>query len=144
MAKYRAVYKNEAGATFSAPVEKRSDGTWVMHSSDGLQLPIDFHFTDDHAGPLIFSHYREEPEPADLRLHIDRLPGESSLGALQRAYAEKEIVEQRKHRQAARAEAQNDIPDPVKVQAARDLNNQMAHNKKPNGRGVGLVIGEKE
>jgi hypothetical protein len=136
---YQAVYKNEQGATFSALVEKQSDGSWIMHSSDGLQLPITSQFNDDHAGPLFFSHYREDPEPVDLRLHIDRLPGESSFGALQRAYAEKEIVAQRKHREAARAEGQKVIPDPVKVQQARDLNTQLARTMRPRGKGQYLV-----
>lgn len=143
MAKYRAVFKDSNGATFSAPVEKQTDGSWIMHTSDGLQLPINSEFHDDHAGPLIFSHYREEPEPEDLRLHIDRLPGESSFGALQRAYAEKEIVEQRNQRQAARTEIQNVLPDPAKTAQARNINEEFARLKRPNGRGVGLVIGEK-
>src|SRR5258706_15165027 len=108
---YRVVYQNEAGATFSAPVELR-DGTWVMHTSDGLQLPINFHFTDDEAGPLTFLRYTEQPEPVDLRLHLpDKIGTESSFQQLQRAYVEQEVVAQRKHREQARAEAQNVPPD---------------------------------
>lgn len=139
--KFRAVYKDVRGATFSAPVEKMPDGSWVMHTSNGEQLPITVTFTDDNAGPLNFSHYREEPKPADLRLHIDRLPGESNLGALQRAYAEKEIVAQRKHRQAARTEIQNILPDPAKVQAAKDLNAQILRERRPH-RGPAIIKGD--
>jgi hypothetical protein len=120
---FRAVFRDDKGAaTYSARVELR-DGAWVMETSDGFQ-PITFYFDDDDAGRLTFSHYREEPGPTDQRLHISRMPGESSFAAMQRAYAEREIVEQRKQRQAARAEIQNALPDPAKIQQARDLNNQ--------------------
>ena len=69
MAKFRAVYRDAKGATFSSHVEVR-DGAWVMLTSEGPQ-PIGYHFDDDAAGRLTFVHYREEPEPVDLRLHID-------------------------------------------------------------------------
>lgn len=134
MAKYRAVYRSETGATFSAPVEKVGEG-WVMHTSDGQQLPIHLTFTDDAAGQLTFVEYREEPEPEDLRLHLpDRIGTENSLQQLQRAYAEKEVVAQRKQRQAARMEIQNVASDAAKVAAARDLNNQHAALKNRHGR----------
>src|ERR1700688_3984098 len=100
----RAVYQDETGATFSCPVELH-DGNWALVTSDGHK-PITFYFDDDAAGRLTFVEYREEVPKEDSRLHINRMPGESSFGALQRAYAEKEIVEQRKHRQAARQEMQ--------------------------------------
>src|ERR1700676_1293035 len=100
----RAVYRDNRGAAYSCPVETH-DGKWGMVTSEGHQ-PITHYFDDDVAGRLTFVQYRGEP---DLRLHISRMPGESSLGALQRAYAEKEIVAKRRHRQAARQKIQ-DVP----------------------------------
>ena len=136
MAMYQAVYKNAQGGTFSAPVEKLSDGTWVMHTSDGLQLPIHLTFNDDHAGPLIFSHYREEPEPEDLRLHVEpRQPGQSSFRQLQEARAA-HINQERKMREEARARAQQTVVNPAKAQAAKDLNAQILRERRPH-RGKG-------
>ncbi len=137
----RAVYRDEKGARFSCPVEKRDD-KWMMLTSDGLLTDITYHFQDDAAGALTFSHYREDPKPQDSRLHINRMPGESSFGALQRAYAEKEIVEQRKHRLAARQEMQDVPADPVEVANARAANNYAAAVKRPRGGGVGLIVKE--
>src|SRR5258708_38967369 len=117
----RAVYRDERGATYSCPVEIH-DGKWAMLTSEGLQ-PITHHFHDDVGGLLTFVKYRDEPNAEDPRLQINRLPGESSFGALQRAYAENEIVEERKQRQAARSEIQNVAPDPSKGAAARAINN---------------------
>lgn len=134
MTKYRAVYRDAKRASFSAPVEKLSDGSWVMHTSDGLQLPIDFHFTDDAAGVLTFDSYREEPEPVDLRLHLpEKIGTESSFQQLQRAYVEKEVIAQRQHRQAARASAQQTFINPAKIEAARQINNQYAALKNRHG-----------
>src|SRR5258706_5588579 len=133
MAKYRAVYKNEAGATFSAPVERQSDGTWVMHSSDGLQLPINLEFNDDHAGRLTFSHYRDETPPEDLRLHLpERIGTESSFQQLQRANAAR-INEERKPREEARARAQETSVNPAKVAEARAINQGYASIRNRHG-----------
>lgn len=133
--KVRAVYRNKKGATFSAPIEKHGD-TWIMQTSDG-PVPIAHTFQDDVGGLLTFVEYRQE---VDTRLHIDRLPGESSFGALKRAYAEKEIAEQRKQRQVARTQIQDVPPDPAKIAAARELNNEIAKTMKPRGGGAGLVV----
>jgi hypothetical protein len=138
----RAVYKDGEGKTYSCPVEIHG-GKWQMKTSEGYQ-DITSNFQDDAAGRLNFDCYREETEPADSRLHINRLPGESSFGALQRAYAEKEIVEQRRQRQAARSEIQNVPVDPAKVAAAREINTQIAQAMRPHGNGQGLLIGKKE
>ena len=134
MTKYRAVYRNESSsATFSAPVEKTPDGSWVMHSADGQQLPIHLTFNDDAAGTLVFSHYREDPEPEDLRLHVEpRQPGQSSFRQLQEARAA-HVDQERKARGEARAHVQNVLPDPAKVAQARDLNNQYAALKNRHG-----------
>ena len=137
---FRAIYKDAQGRTYSCPVEVH-DGQWMLVTTSRL-APITHTLDNEEFGIITFDSYREEP--ADLRLHIDRLPGESSFGALRRAYAEKEIAEQRKHRKAARTEAQNVLPDPAKVAQARHINAEFAKLKRPNGRGVGLVIGEKE
>ena len=138
MAKYRAMYRNEKGATFSAPVEKQTDGTWTMFTSEGPQ-PISYTFQDDVGGLLTFVEYREEP---DTRLHIDRLPGESSFGALKRAYAETEIAAQRQHRQAALQKINNDSAarELSRVAAARDINAQFAARLKPRGGGTSEAI----
>jgi hypothetical protein len=134
MANYRAVFQDEkSSATYSAKVELR-DGVWLMETSDGFQL-ITLHFDDDEAGRLTFSHYREEPEPVDLRLHLpERIGTESSFQQLQRAYVEKEIIAQRKHRQAARTEIQNvSPPDPAQVAAARRINQEYGALKNRHG-----------
>src|SRR6266478_7069977 len=57
----------------------------------------------------------------DSRLHVERLPGESGFAAMQRAYAEQEIAIQRKHREAARAEINNQPPDAAKVARAESV-----------------------
>jgi len=134
----RAVYRDKEGRTYSCPVAVH-EGQWQMQTSAGFQ-PITFYFDDDVAGRLTFVNYRKEPIAEDSRLHISRLPGESNFGALQRAYAEKEIVEQRKQRQAARSQIQNIPLDPTRVAAARDLNNESAKTMRPRGGGVGLSI----
>ena len=122
--KVRAVYRNKKGATFSAPVEKQSDGTWTMLTSEG-PTKITSNFQDDVGGSLTFVEYREEP---DTRLHIDRLPGESSFGALKHAYAEKEIAYQRQQRQAALQKINSDSAahELSRVAAAGDINAQFA------------------
>ena len=136
--KVRAVYRNEKGATFSAPVEKQSDGTWTMLTSDG-PTPITHTFRDDVGGSLTFVEYREEP---DTRLHIDLLPGESSFGALKRAYAEKEIAYQRQQRQAALQNINNDSAahELKRFASARDINAQFAQAKKPRGSGTSEAV----
>ena len=135
MAELRAVYKDQQGAMYSCPVEIH-DNKWVMRTSEGIQ-PISFYFQDDVAGRLTFFEYRESQ--TDSRLHINRLPGESSFGALQRAYAEQRLAEERKHRQAGRAEINNQPPDPAKVAAAREINTQIAQTMRPRGKGQYLV-----
>ena len=135
--KFRAVYRNKKGATFSAPVEKHGDA-WIMQTSDG-PVPIAHTFQDVVGGLLTFVEYREEP---DTRLHIDRLPGESSFGALKRAYAEKEIAYQRQRRQAALQTINNDSAarELNRIAAARDTNAQFAKAKKPRGGGTSEAI----
>ena len=131
--KFRAVYRNKKGATFSAPVEKHGDA-WIMQTSDG-PVPIAYTFQDDVGGLLTFVEYRQE---TDTRLHIDRLPGESSFGALKRAYAEKEIAVQRQQRQAALQKINNDSAarELNRIAAARDINAQFAARLKPRGGGT--------
>ena len=135
--KVRAVYRNKKGATFSAPVEKHGDA-WIMQTSDG-PAPITYNFQDDAAGPLTFVEYREEP---DTRLHIDRLPGENSFGALKRAYAEKEIAYQRQQRQATLQTINNDSAahELNRIAAARDVNAQFAQTRKPRGSGTSEAV----
>lgn len=136
---FRAVYKDQHGASYSCPVEI-NQGKWVMETSDGLQ-PITHLFDDDVAGRLTFDSYREEAETA-LQLP-PRLPGESSFRQLQRANVTR-IEEERQNRLLARTEAQNNPVDPAKIAAARENNNQIAHAMRPHGRGQGLFIGKKE
>ncbi len=126
----RAVYKNEHGATFSCPVEVR-DGAWVMLTSDGPQ-PIGYYFDDDAAGRLVFSHYREEPESADSRIHVER---GSSWADHKQAFAEQKLAVERKHREEARAEINNQQPDAGKVQQAREINTEIAQRMRPRGKG---------
>ena len=124
---WRAVYTDKKGATYSCPIELHGE-KWLMRTSEGLE-EITAEFRDDIAGALTFLEYREENDP---RLHVERLPGESSLGALQRAYAEKVVIQERKDRQQARTEIQNaNMPDPQKVQAARNANNYAASQMRP-------------
>ena len=141
MKKMRAVYQDERGATYSCPVVL-NENTWMLQTSEGLQ-PITFYFDDDIGGRLTFVEYRKEPPAEDSRLHINRMVGESSFGALQRAYAEQKLAVERKHREAGRAEINNQPADPHKVQAARELNAQILHQRRPRGPGVGLVIENK-
>lgn len=62
----------------------------------------------------------------DSRLHIEpKLGTESSFLQLQRANATR-INEERRNREAARAEAQQVNVDPAKVAAARQINNEYA------------------
>jgi hypothetical protein len=134
MAELRAVYKDKTGATYSCPVVLNKN-QWMMVTSDGPQ-PITFYFEDDIAGRLTFDCYREEE---DSRLHIEpRQPGQSSFRQLQEANAVR-VNAERKQREVARAEVQNDAAQAVDPNA-RDLNNQLALAKKPRGNGVGLVI----
>jgi hypothetical protein len=131
---FRVVYRDGRGATFSAPVEKLPDGSWIMHSADGQQLPIHLTFNDDQAGSLTFVEYREEPEPADLRLHLpERIGTENSFQQLQRAYVQQEIVGQRKQRQEARTLAQQSSVNPAKVEAARQINAEYASLRNRHG-----------
>ena len=133
----KAIYRDAAGNQFSCPVVK-NDGAWNMVTSEGPQ-PITYDFQDDVGGILTFVEYRETE---DLRLHIDRLPGESSFGALQRTYAEKVVAQQRRDRQQARTEIQNtNIPDAQKVQAARNANNYAANRMRPR-RGPAVIKGD--
>jgi len=133
----RAVYKDEHGATFSCPVELH-ENKWMMLTSEGFQA-ITHEFKDDVAGTLTFVEYREQK---DSRLHVERLPGESGFAAMQRAYAEQEIATQRKHREAARAEINNQPPDAAKVARAegvRQLNAQTLRQMRPRGGGAYII-----
>ena len=137
MENYSAVYRDQQGRTYSCPVVKK-DGAWAMVTSDGHQ-PITHEFQDDVAGMLTFVEYRAEP---DSRLRVQRLPGESGFAALQRAYAEQEIATQRKHREAARTEVNNQPPDAAKVaraESVRQLNAQTLRQMRPRG-GGGFIV----
>jgi len=129
---FRAVYKDQQGHTYSCPVEVR-DGVWAMLTSDGPQ-PIGYTFQDDVGGLLTFLEYREEPEPEDLRLHIEpRQPGQSSFRQLPEARAA-HINQERKAREEARARAQEISVNPTKVEAARQINNGYAALRNRHGR----------
>jgi len=119
---YRAVYKDLQDRTYSCPAVKTED-RWMMMTSDGL-TEITHTFQDDIGGLLTFLEYREDPEPEDLRLHIEpRQPGQSSFRQLQEARAA-HINQERKAREEARARAQEISVNPTKVEAARQINNQ--------------------
>lgn len=134
--KLRAVYRDQQGRTYSCPVEVH-DNRWMILTSEGFQ-EIGYHFQDDIAGSLTFLECREE---TDSRIHVERGSGwaEHKL-----AYAQQRLAEERKNRDRARSEMNNQQPDPARVAQARELAAQILHARKPNGRGVGLVIGEKE
>jgi hypothetical protein len=122
---FRAVYKDTEGRTYSCPVEIH-EGQWMLVVASGF-APITHILDNEEYGEVIFHSYREEPEPEDLRLYLpERIGTESSFQQLQRAYAEKEIVAQRKHREAARVQAQETFTNPAKVEAARHINNEFA------------------
>jgi len=84
-------------------------------------------------------------QESDSRLHVERLPGESGFAAMQRAYAEQEIATQRKHREAARTEMNNQPPDAAKVaraESVRQLNAQTLRQMRPRGGGQFIVKGD--
>ena len=133
----RAIYRDAAGNQFSCLVVQ-NNGVWEMVTSDGSQ-PITHEFQDDIAGTLTFVEYREQK---DSRLHVERLSGESGFAAMQRAYAEQEIATQRKHREAARAEMNNQPPDAAKVaraESVRQLNAQTLRQMRPRGGGAYII-----
>ncbi len=135
----KAVYQDQAGNRYSCPVEIH-DGKWMMLTSEGFQ-PITHDFQDDVGGLLTFVEYREE-KTQDSRLHVERLPGESGFGAMQRTFAEKVVAQQRRHRQQARTEIQNtNMPDPQKMQAVRNANNYAAERMRPQ-RGPAVIKGD--
>jgi hypothetical protein len=135
---FRAIYKDAQGRTYSCPVEIH-DGQWMLVTTSGL-APITHSLDIQEYGIVTFDSYREE---VDTRLHIEpRQPGQSSFRQLQEARAA-HIDAERKQREQARLEIQNVPPDAAKVAQARSVNEQFARLKRPNGRGVGLVIGEK-
>ena len=133
----RAVYRDNQGRAYSAPLELHGD-QWLMRTSDGLLQPIEYSFKDDKAGRLTFSHYREDQsaEP-DAKLHLlPRQPGESRFAQLQRTVGMNEMQ--------ARAERQQAIHDQVEqadAQAAdkarqargqaRAVNTQLAQRSSP-------------
>jgi hypothetical protein len=134
---FRAVYKDAQGRTYSCPVEIH-DGKWMLVTASGFS-PITHTLDNEEYGDVTFDSYREV-EPEDLRLHLpDRIGTENSFQQLQRGFVEQEIVAQRKQRREARAQAQQVSVNPAKVAEVRDLNNQLAHAKRPNGRGVGIL-----
>ena len=78
-----------------------------------------------------------ESEP---RLHaVERRPGESAWMAAKRAYAEQQILAQRKARQQMRAEMQKVPTDAARLAAARDADNQYAKSMRPYGKGAALI-----
>ena len=127
---FRAVYRDSHNRTYSAPVVKL-DGQWQMVTSEGSG-PITAQFQDDIAGPLFFDHYREVESE---QLHVE--PGTNWSGHKQ-AFAEQEIAEQRKQRQAALQKIKNDSAarELNRIAAARDINAQFAARLKPRGSGT--------
>jgi hypothetical protein len=109
-----------------------------MQTSDGFQ-DITHDFQDDVGGRLEFVEYRIEPEFPDSRLHVE---SGGSWRDHREAFAQQNLAQQRKDRLAARTDGQYVQPDAAKIQQARRLNNEFAVLKKPNGRGVGLIIGK--
>ena len=137
---FRAVYRDSQGRTYSCPVRVH-DGNWVLVTTAGF-APITHTLDNQEYGVVTFDSCREEP--ADLRLHVEpRQPGQSSFRQLQEARAA-HINAERKAREEARARAQESSVNPAKIAQARQINEELAKLKRPNGRGVGLVIGEKE
>ncbi len=137
---WRAVYRDQQGRKYSCPVVE-IDGGWAMLTSEGPQS-ITHQFQDDVAGLLTFVEYQQTE---DSRLHVERLPGESGFAALQRAYAEQVIATQRKHREAARTEINNQPPDAVQVaraESVRQLNAQTLRQMRPRGGGQFIIKGE--
>ena len=128
---FRAKYKDGQGRTYSCPVEIHN-GNWMLVTASGL-APITHSLDNEEYGTVVFDSYREEPEPIDLRLHIEpRQPGQSSFRQLQEARAA-HINGERKAREEARARAQEISVNPAKVQAARELNNQYGALKNRHG-----------
>ena len=132
---FRAVYRDQEGKTFSAPVI-HLDGEWLMVTSEGSQ-PITAHFQDDNAGMLIFDSYREV---ATEQLHVE--PG-SSWTDHKQAFARQQLAQQRKDRDAARTHLQT-VPvnhkQAAHIAAAREHRQQIAAAMRPNGTGAGLII----
>jgi hypothetical protein len=136
---FRAVYKDAQDRLYSCPVQIH-DGQWVLVTTSGF-APITHTLDNQEYGVVTFDSYREE---ADTRLHIEpRQPGQSSFRQLQEARAT-HINQERKEREEARARAQQTVVNPAKIAQARSINEEFARMKRPNGRGIGLVIGEKE
>ncbi len=127
----RAVYKDGEGKTYSCPVAIHNN-RWMMQTSAGFE-EIGYNFQDDVAGLLVFVEYREE---TDSRIHVQ--PG-STWADHKLAHAQQRLVEERKQRDQARAELNNQLPDPHKVQQAREINNQIAQTMRPRGKGQYLV-----
>ncbi len=135
---WRAVYKDERGATYSCPVEIH-DNKWMMRTSEGFRL-ITLKFQDDVAGTLSFVGYREA-EP-DTRLHLEpRQPGQSSLAQLQSAAAKVEAQARGERRRAHQKTVQEAQPDPRQVAATLRLNAEFAALKRPR-RGAYIIKGE--
>jgi hypothetical protein len=137
MSDLRAVYKNEKGQNYSAPIEKQSDGTWMMLTSEG-PVPITHQFQDDAGGLLSFVEYREVP---DSRLHVEQ--GADPFRALQNAGARARAADLT-NRQRARREALVGLnqPDVKKMQEIHRLNNAHAQQMRPRGGGAYIIKGE--
>lgn len=102
----------------------------VEVGNDVRPCTITYSLDNEEFGIITFDSYREE---IDSRLHIEpRQPGQSSFRQLQEARAS-HINQERKAREEARAHMQNVLPDPAKVQAARELNNQYGALKNRHG-----------
>lgn len=109
----RAVFKDQHGHTYSAPVVL-NDGQWVMVTSEGF-APITQFFDDDFAGRLEFVEYRDEP---DERLHVEQ--GGDSFRALQASGAQA-VADYRANRNRERRQLQEALnqPDARKIAEAR-------------------------
>lgn len=124
----RAVYKDQRGQTYSAPIVFQ-DGQWLMRTSEGL-APITLRFDDDQGGRLEFVGYRDEP---DERLHIEpKQPGQSSLAQLQASAAKVEAQARAERQRTIQNQvAQADASDAAKVRQARAINTQLAQRWNP-------------
>lgn len=124
----RAVYKDQRGQTYSAPIVFQ-DGRWLMRTSEGL-APITLRFDDDQGGRLEFVGYRDEP---DERLHIEpKQPGQSSLAQLQASAAKVEAQARAERQRTIQNQvAQADASDAAKVRQARAINTQLAQRWSP-------------
>ena len=132
----RAVYRDEHGRTYSAPVEFHGD-KWLMRTSEGLQ-PIEHFFDDDNAGRLTFDHHREDPEgreEPEAQSAESRLPHENSFQQLHRVAANRD-AESLRHQEHERQRLLEQLNQPnariaQMAEMARQQRNEIAASWKP-------------